>query len=56
MKIYYLVFLLLSFNANAEEWTVDAKKLSNSYGAFIGYMAGVFSAVEECKKNRKRIK
>lgn len=55
MKNFILVVCLLSANAYAEEWAVDSNKLANSYGVFIGYMAGVFSAVEECRKVEKEI-
>ena len=55
MKKLILVVWLLSANVYAEEWAVDSKKLTNSYGVFIGYMAGVFTAIEECRKVEKEI-
>ena len=55
MKKFVLIVCILSANVYADEWAVDINKLANSYGAFIGYMAGIFSAVEECRKVEKEI-
>jgi hypothetical protein len=45
-----MVLFFICINAHATEWAVDGKRLSNSYGNFVGFLNGVFAANDECKK------
>ena len=50
MRKLSIALLFICINAHASEWAVDAKRLANSYGNFVGFLAGTISANEECKK------